>query len=628
MHLFSVSRKTFILLSSLVILLSIPVTTYLVQQNQDIRKQAKTFLNVPINGTFVDLPYGTYDMPASSMSAFMDELRNLKMNTIVINYIQYKPETSGCSVSNFLWTDHMPNILHTIMNTARERNISVYVGLVRTSIGCSDAQESQDNVNSLTNYLNDFQNTQNPIKFMIDNFSDYNNFTGWYLPDEPQFPWQRPANSQTSINFYKNQVNAIRSVSNKPILVSPGLIGTSYTTPNEMANLASNFKNETGIDIFVWQDSVGEVAANIGWRDEPTIYDYFLALSNLVGKNHLWVDHEFGNCCVAPTYSWGTNLTKPASIARINKQIQLVPLTIVNKRVIWIQQHHMGTIAQRRFEGSHRLKAAYQALYLNQGEYVKPVSYSFISPTHESFPDSGNEPFNLISGDPGHPFDTSHNPIFDPEWLGVVGSVEIDMNLGEIKNIDWVAIHLLKHAASSIEFPTKLEVHCSLDGINWPIKRGPWNLPLPYGTEDGEYVFSNPNNSPLNIDCRFLKLKLTPKASWFFTFLSEIEIIDAPPPPPTDTPTPTNTPTSTPTPTQKPTSVPTSPPTDVPTEPPVTIPDVAGDGDGDGVVNIDDYVIWLNNYQEVLGGNNNGDYYPDDFIDGLDYIIWLNNYGT
>jgi hypothetical protein len=61
---------------------------------------------------------------------------------------------------------------------------------------------------------------------------------------------------------------------------------------------------------------------------------------------------------------------------------------------------------------------------------------------------------------------------------------------------------------------------------------------------------------------------------------------------------------------------------------PTPTPDVPGDGDGDGVVNIDDYVIWFNNYQEVLGGNNYGDYYPDDFIDGLDYVIWLTNFGS
>jgi hypothetical protein len=75
---------------------------------------------------------------------------------------------------------------------------------------------------------------------------------------------------------------------------------------------------------------------------------------------------------------------------------------------------------------------------------------------------------------------------------------------------------------------------------------------------------------------------------------------------------------------------PTLPPTNtpIPSATNTSIPDVPGDGNGDGVVDIDDYVIWLNNYQEVLGGNNNGDYYPDDYIDGLDFIIWLNNYGT
>jgi hypothetical protein len=75
------------------------------------------------------------------------------------------------------------------------------------------------------------------------------------------------------------------------------------------------------------------------------------------------------------------------------------------------------------------------------------------------------------------------------------------------------------------------------------------------------------------------------------------------------TPKPTHTPTAT----QKPTST----PTDVP---------VLGDANDDGVVDIDDYTIWLNNYKQSKQGSEYGDFDFSGYVDGLDHVIWLNNF--
>jgi hypothetical protein len=95
---------------------------------------------------------------------------------------------------------------------------------------------------------------------------------------------------------------------------------------------------------------------------------------------------------------------------------------------------------------------------------------------------------------------------------------------------------------------------------------------------------------------------------------------------PTPTPTVTNTPTptNTPAPTEKPTDTP------VPTNEPTTTPqEVTGDANGDGLVDIEDYKVWVNNYNSsTQGGSNNADFNNDDKVDGKDYIIWLRNYGA
>jgi hypothetical protein len=70
-----------------------------------------------------------------------------------------------------------------------------------------------------------------------------------------------------------------------------------------------------------------------------------------------------------------------------------------------------------------------------------------------------------------------------------------------------------------------------------------------------------------------------------------------------------------------------STPTPSPSSSPTTKPGVPGDANDDGQVNIDDYVVWLNNYNQSKQGVQFGDFNENGKIDGLDYVIWLLNYG-
>jgi hypothetical protein len=56
-------------------------------------------------------------------------------------------------------------------------------------------------------------------------------------------------------------------------------------------------------------------------------------------------------------------------------------------------------------------------------------------------------------------------------------------------------------------------------------------------------------------------------------------------------------------------------------------PGIPGDANGDEVVNIGDYVVWINNYNQNKFGPTYADFNNSGSVDGVDYIIWLNNYG-
>ncbi|KKS00127.1 MAG: 1,4-beta cellobiohydrolase [Microgenomates group bacterium GW2011_GWC1_41_20] len=55
-------------------------------------------------------------------------------------------------------------------------------------------------------------------------------------------------------------------------------------------------------------------------------------------------------------------------------------------------------------------------------------------------------------------------------------------------------------------------------------------------------------------------------------------------------------------------------------------PSSKGDANGDGLVNEDDYAIWLANYGISLSGSSNGDFNLNGKVDGIDYVIWVTTY--
>jgi rhamnogalacturonan endolyase len=52
----------------------------------------------------------------------------------------------------------------------------------------------------------------------------------------------------------------------------------------------------------------------------------------------------------------------------------------------------------------------------------------------------------------------------------------------------------------------------------------------------------------------------------------------------------------------------------------------AGDGNDDGLVDGQDFIIWLTHYGQNVSGVNNGNYNKDSTVDIADYIVWIKNF--
>ena len=532
----------------------------------------------PFSGTYMDFSEDYY-LPTSKFPEYFDELTALGMDIVIVGTTKHLQGSSCSKPHSYYWYPGFPEKLWSFITEATRKNIKVWIGLVNSNSNC------------LYNYLYGIGAMDDDIDQMSSivttitqdtRFPQYTNtIAGWYITNET------PADINDSgfDHYFQKAVQTIKSLTpNKPVMMSPYLATIASNPTTTAANL-SRFKQLTGLDIFFMQDSVGADMQDIGWnRNTYSVSQYFSAISQAVGRNSLWLDAEtFTSANLPSNFSYDGNFgVISTGFSRLKMQADAVPDSVVDKRMLFIQQFDMTDINSFHY-GGNRLKSSYMAYYGLKNEYIRPT-YTWISPPHANYPDHGNELFDLKMGDPkpGH---------YQKGWIGIIGNVVTQYDLGITKTVHSIGLHVLHFLDAAIKIPDSFTVECSLDNVVWNTVFTK-NYPKTY-RYDGEFVYSTDAN--LGIQCRYLRTTLKQNISWYFTFVTEAEIVASPY-------TPVNTPTSTPIPTP-------------------------GDANADGRVNGIDYVIWLNNYgNSNPQGPSQGDFNSDRAVNGVDYVIWLNNY--
>jgi hypothetical protein len=493
-----------------------------------------------LNGTFID--FSSWEsLPEGEIDNYFSELAEIGMDTVIVGNIQQK--TEGCESSNFVWTTGMPNKLDQIFDSAKKYNLNVYIGLVM-NIGCG-ATYLNPNKNITIQHLSNYSSSNNPIQYIINHFGNHEKLAGWYIPDEPNlFSWMNDPGE--AHDYYKKYANAIKVASNKPIIIAPSLNEADrYSNPNLLLQISGAIKelrNKTGINIIALQDALNQSGISLTPGDRFTTGQIYSAVSAEIGRDALWADLELGNCCLitaSGSAPWNSGAYKPTSIARLVEQINMVPSSIVSKRVTWFNQAQMSRTTKERMEGADRLFASYKSLYTDSSEftYLNPASYNWKTPPSSQYPDTNNlEMFDLNAGEGKN--------YLDPSYVGITGTAELEINLGSIKKLQWLGVHVINFSSGGIVFPSKLIASCSTDNITWspektfnPLRNKTTNIDM----VDSEFVIGNPNDTPINQNCQYIKIRLINEASKW-TFLSEVELVGGDTNrPPSPTPTPSTT---------------------------------------------------------------------------------------
>jgi len=464
---------------------------------------------MPLTGTYLYVE----SIKDGGITPIMDEIKSLGMDTIITTAIKNKDIPKGstgdkCSGPyKFVYSGEKN--LEEILDAAASRNIKVYVGLIRSQGICAGWYANDILANE------DAQETEAVVQWVNSTFPDHSAIAGWSIFNEPFLGYETNKSFLKGFdNYYQKQVVAIRKYSKLPIVTAPSLLNFDTSagrpsTPIAIAERAENFLENTGVNILIFQDSVGAGAVPLSsWSQPYSLKDFFNAITQKVGSDHLWADVELFTWPSSDTDNGGGY--RPTSITRLINQIK--DTTSAGKRVVWIQQKFLSTSDTRQLlpgREPERLFDAYRATYQNIGTRIVPQNYTWGKTPDQKYGDNGNKLFDNQIGDPK--LRTFKN------WAGVNGSTEILFSFTRETPIWWVAFHFLQNSEFSIGFPDTYSLFCSQNKTDWNTL-GSWNLPV--SKKDSEYVFANQNK--LNASCKYLKAKFD-NPVW--TFISEAEII-------------------------------------------------------------------------------------------------------
>ncbi len=471
----------------------------------------------PLDGAFVYVGGSTgFDIEFQDLARipkFVAELDSLGIKNLTVVWTAVKPEYTVCGDRKFTavggnWDNLLARLQVLLDEAHKYPGMNVKLGLTESLIQCPNftSEENTAQVVEWNSYL---------VWLFESRWRFHPALSGYYIPDEPSLA------ASSFIGYTRRQVDAIRAYSVKSIVIAPylGNAGVYGYQPSTVGDMALEFVTRTGVSKLLYQDSAGGTM-NLGRNpNQPTLESYLTAIRDSIGIARLESDLELFN---GGTYSsaavarvnfqaWEARRNPPAGIAPVTSGI-----------TSWIPQSFMSLSAENSttFPEAKRLYTEYRALYGIAGSTV-PFTYLFNPPTADLpsiklpskfYPDRGSLNDSVVGDELN---------FLDRQWVGVLGTPHLTLDLGSLKAVDYVSAHMMAFKAAGIQLPTGICLRFS-DGSHW----GHWKChatPEIRKSHDGEYVVSNLD--PLHETARYVDI-LLPNLSW--NFMSELTVVAGP----------------------------------------------------------------------------------------------------
>ena len=265
-----------------------------------------------LTGTFVQL-FGKDNWSEAQWDEFLTEIKDLGMNTLIVQYTAFKNASNNITWFNSANTFTATKSKHTlerVLASAQRKGIEVHIGL-----HFDDTYwQHQTDVAWLQTQANYCIVIAEEIQAQ---FGRHTAFKGWYIPHEPE---PNAYNTDEKVRLFREQFvdrisNRLHQLNNKPVSIA-AFWNSSLSTPEQLQHFMAELA-KSNLQIIMLQDGVG--AQHVTLKRLASYYEAAqrgLFEENKNYKGVFWSDLE---TFASPN---GEYPFEPATFDRVKQQLE------------------------------------------------------------------------------------------------------------------------------------------------------------------------------------------------------------------------------------------------------------------------------------------------------------------
>ena len=265
-----------------------------------------------LTGTFVQL-FGKDNWSEAQWDEFLTEIKDLGMNTLIVQYTAFKNASNNITWFNSANTFTATKSKHTlerVLASAQRKGIEVHIGL-----HFDDTYwQHQTDVAWLQTQANYCIAIAEEIQAQ---FGTHVAFKGWYIPHEPE---PNAYNTDEKVRLFREHFvdrisNRLHQLNNKPVSIA-AFWNSSLSTPEQLQHFMAEL-SKSNLQIIMLQDGVG--AQHVTFNRLASYYEAAqrgLFEENKNYKGVFWSDLE---TFASPN---GQYPFEPATFDRVKQQLE------------------------------------------------------------------------------------------------------------------------------------------------------------------------------------------------------------------------------------------------------------------------------------------------------------------
>lgn len=307
-----------------------------------------------LTGTFVQL-FGKDDWSEAQWDEFLTEIKDLGMNTLIVQYTAFKNpynDITWFNSANTFTATKSKHTLERVLASAQRKGIEVHIGLHFDD----NYWQHQTDVAWLQTQANYCIAIAEEIQAQ---FGTHVAFKGWYIPHEPE---PNAYNTDEKVRLFREHFvdrisNRLHQLNNKPVSIA-AFWNSSLSTPEQLQHFMAEL-SKSNLQIIMLQDGVG--AQHVTFNRLASYYEAAqrgLFEENKNYKGVFWSDLE---TFASPN---GEYPFEPATFDRVKQQLETaLSIPKVSKIVSFHYFDDMST------KSPHKAKA--DALREAYKDYIK-----------------------------------------------------------------------------------------------------------------------------------------------------------------------------------------------------------------------------------------------------------------